>query len=241
MADDVVDEVQGVSMLTLTSAARVTETLLRSSQDRALHQAQEQREASDEARERYEAQARVAEQTYRRAAEPDFAREQTQDVVVKAWHGAQNWKDLEPERFGAYADRINDNIRTEYGVDLADTADRLGDRTMAADLGEMKIQQARGVDEDEPKLDVDQAADLEADPGVTTGMEWDSQTARDARDAQLDHPDVPDDIRAAARVVDHQRGTDPALAASAGTGPEDAKARNVSRGRGRGRVRNLGR
>ena len=240
--DDVIEELHGVTTMGMTSVARVGETLLRASQDRAARQAHELREGAEDAQRRYEAQVRTAEQFYRRTAEPAFARQEVQDVVVTAWQGAQGWKELEPDRIGPYADRLNAAIREEYGVDLADIAERLGEPALAAELGEMRIQRTRGADEDEDLGDVDDA-DRVADAGVASGMEWDSAAARRARTEQLkDDPNVPAELRQAALVVEHQKGYDPALAAAAGgTAATKTRARGPGRGRSRGRGQDVGR
>ncbi|MFY0408704.1 hypothetical protein [Solicola sp. PLA-1-18] len=236
MAEDVVDEVQGATVMTLTSAARAAEVLLRSSQDRAVRQAHQDRQASDEACRRYDAQASVAEEFYRQAADPEFVRLQTQDVVVNAWRGAQEWKDLEPQRFGPHADQITQNVWTEYGIDLDDVAARLGDRDLAAELGEMRVQRTRGVDED---LDRDDDANAQAVPGVADGMEYDTDAARRAREEQLDRSDLPAETRNAMKVADHLNGTNPALAA--GTHVREGKTKPAPRAGARIKASDLGR
>lgn len=236
--DDPMDDLQGASTMAVTSAARAAESLLRASQDRALRRGAQTRQEADDAQRRYEAQATLAEQFYRRAATTEFVRDESTESVVNAWRGAQEWSQLDPARFGPHAVAMTKTIHEVRGVDLADP-DR-GEQVLEELREQVRVQ--GGVDVELEHERQDDGVDREAVPGLAADLEYDSTEARRARAEQIEASDLAPEVKTALKVTDKQQGHDPALSAAAGTGREKAtaKSRAAARGRERGRS-NLGR
>jgi len=94
----------------MTSAAalsRLAETMIRAAQDHKMRSAQQAAQDAEEGQRRYDAQAQVAERFYRQALDQDLlttAARADQDALR---HGAQQWAELDPDRFGPYSERLN--------------------------------------------------------------------------------------------------------------------------------------
>lgn len=233
--DDPVEDLHGSLNMAMMSASRVAETLLRASQADAVRREDEARRAAEQAHQRYEAQARTAEQFYRRAATSDFVRSEPLDAVVNGWRGAQEWAQLDPERFGGHAERFTEAIRDVHGVDLGD------ERSGPAALERLReqVREQGGVDVELEQERQEDGVDREAEPGLAAGLEYDSDDARKARAEQIDRSDFHAETKAALKIADNQNGRDPAEAATAGAKKKSrAAARATSRERtpaGRGR------
>jgi hypothetical protein len=224
--DDPMDDLQRASTMAVTSAARAAESLLRASQDRALRRGAQTRQEADDAQRRYETQATVAEQFYRRAATAEFVRDESTESVVNAWRGAQEWSQLEPARFGPHAVAMTKTIHEVRGVDLADP-----------DRGEQALEELREQVRVQGGVDVqlerqDNGVDREAVPGLAADLEYDSTGARRARAEQIEASDLAPEVKTALKVTDNQRGHDPALATSKGNSRTSTpRKRNLARGR----------
>ncbi|TCI96397.1 hypothetical protein [Aeromicrobium sp. IC_218] len=225
------DDLQGASTMAVTSAARAAESLLRASQDRALRRGAQTSQEADDAQRRYETQATVAEQFYRRAATADFVRDESTESVVNAWRGAQEWSQRDPARFGPHAVAITKTILEVRGVDLADP-----------DRGEQALEELReqvrvegGVDIEHEHERQDDGVDREAVPGLAADLDYDSTDARRARAEQIEASDLAPEVKTALKITDNQQGHDPALSARAGRGREKAtdKGRAASHDRAR--------
>jgi len=226
MADeDPIDDLHGATTMAMMSAARASETLLRASQSNRSSQLEQTSRDTAAAQERYETQARVAEQFYARASTPEFARGVAADTVATAWRGAQQWRDLEEARFGPHADRMTASIREVYDLDPSDPAqlDQLSDSVRAR----------AGVDADLKEQRQDDEVDREADAGVAAGMEYDSDAARKARTEQIERSDFHPEVKTAMKVADNQNGRDPAEAASSGGRAPTERRRKRFAGRDR--------
>ncbi|WP_019146622.1 hypothetical protein [Aeromicrobium massiliense] len=225
------DDLQGASTMAVTSAARAAESLLRASQDRALRRGAQTRQEADDAQRRYETQATVAEQFYRRAATAEFVRDESTESVVNAWRGAQEWSQLDPARFGPHAAAITKTIHEVRGVDLADP-DR-GERALEELREQVRVQ--GGVDVELEHERQDDGVDREAAPGLAADLEYDSTDARRARTEQIEASDLAPEVKTALKVTDNQQGHDPALSAAAGQSQRNVieKSRAAAPGRER--------
>lgn len=223
MADeDPIDDLHGSMNMAMMSAARVSEQLLRSSQNKRSGQLEQTTQETAAADERYEAQARIAEQFYVRASSPEFVRAEESRTVVSAWRGAQQWRDLDEARFGVHADRMTSSIREVHDLDPTDP-DQLD-----------QLRRQNGVDaslEEERQAD---GVDRESEPGVSAGLEYDSEPARQARVDQINQSDFHPEVKAAMKVADNQNGRDPAEAA--GSGSRSKVGRGAKRATGRDRA-----
>ena len=207
--DDPMDDLQGASTMAVTSAARAAESLLRASQDRALRRGAQTRQEADDAQRRYETQATVAEQFYRRAAAAEFVRDESTESVVNAWRGAQEWRQLDPARFGPHAAAMTKTIHEVRGVDLADP--NRGEQALEELREQVRVQ--GGVDVELEHERQDDGIDRETVPGLAADLEYDSTEARRARAEQIEASDLAPEVKAALKVTDNQQGHDPALSA----------------------------
>jgi len=155
--------------------------LLRASQAQKASRTEEASVDIEAARQRYEAQAAVAEQFYARASTPEFARDEAAYTVATAWRGAQQWRDLDEARFGPHADRMTASIREVHARDPSDPAqlDQLSDG----------VRVRSGADADLEDQRQDDGVDREADAGVAADMEYDSGPSRHAREEQINQSD----------------------------------------------------
>lgn len=209
MADeDPIDDLQGAATMAMMGVARSSETLLRASQAQKASRTEQASADTEAAKQRYEAQAAVAEQFYAHASTPEFVREEGAATAATAWRGAQQWRDLDEARFGPHADRMTASMREVYDLDPSDSAqlDQLSDR--------VRVQ--RGSDADLAEQRQDDGVDLEADAGVAAGLEYDSGPSRQAREEQINQSDFHPEVKVAMKMADNQNGRDPAEAAGAG-------------------------
>lgn len=226
--DDPWDDMHGVSTMALTSAARVAETLLRSAQDRVRREADRDEQQAEQADRRYEAQAKVADEYYQRAATPEFVREQSPETMQTTWDGLREWEQIDPERFSPHTQPMAEAIVAVHGgaVDEVD-----------ATLETERLREAEVAHEDE--ADLEHVADLNDDQEVDldNDIEYDSDEARSRRDQQLDSSHLEPEVKTAIKIADRQNGHDPAEAAAAGATSESDGRGTGQRGRGRGRAR----
>lgn len=100
--DDPIDDLQQTFTMTATMAARFAEQILRARQDDLRQNTDEARQRVDELDRRYEAQAELAEQYYRRATTAEFVRDQSTDDVQRISEGLRQWVEVDGDRFGQY-------------------------------------------------------------------------------------------------------------------------------------------
>src|ERR1035437_9481296 len=100
MADeDVLEQARAAGLTIATGVSRLGDTFIRAAQQRAEADVRDKQLQVEEAQHRYEAQAQVAEQLYRRAADPDWMRSVDRAEALGVWEAAQLWADLDQERF----------------------------------------------------------------------------------------------------------------------------------------------
>ncbi len=74
-----------------TGVSRLGDTFIRAAQQRAEAEAGDKQLQVEDAQRRYEAQARVADELSRRAADPDWMRSVDQAEALSVWEAAQLW------------------------------------------------------------------------------------------------------------------------------------------------------
>lgn len=104
--DDVLEQARAAGLTIATGVSRLGDTFIRAAQQRAEADLRDKQAQVEDARSRYEAQARVAEELYRRAADPDWMRSVGQAEALSVWEAAQLWADLDQERFHTAADQV---------------------------------------------------------------------------------------------------------------------------------------
>jgi hypothetical protein len=142
--EDPVDELRSVGMTSAAAVSRVAETLIRSAQDQKMRATQAAQAEAEDAARRYEAQAAIAEQYYQQTNRPGWITTATGDEVARAWKGAQQWRELDPERFGPYADQLNARFMENYQVNLRGVADLTGSLDAAEELARETVGIVRG-------------------------------------------------------------------------------------------------
>lgn len=222
--DDPWDDMQGVSTMALTSAARVAETLLRASQERSRRQGDRDEQLAEQANRRYEAQARVADEFYARAATPEFVREETAATVQVTRQGIDEWQGIDSERFAPYSAHMADAIVEVHGGTIEQV-----DATLEA----LRLREDAREENRDGERHLEESADKDLDE------EYDSEDARTRRDQQLANSDLEPEVKTAIKIADRQNGHDPAEAATAGAAAqaESRAGGRPVRGRGRGRAR----
>jgi hypothetical protein len=116
--EDPVDELRSVGMTGAAAISRVAATMIRAAQDRKMRAAQDAAQQAEDGQRRYDAQAQVAERFYREAIDTDLmttSQRVDQDALRQ---GSQQWAELDPDRFGPYADRLNERFE-ELGLEEA--------------------------------------------------------------------------------------------------------------------------
>lgn len=147
--DDPIDDMQGVAMSAGTSLSRVAEIVIRHIQERRrLTKQQLESQAADfQARER--AQRELADRHFARAQAPDFLDSADPRTIARTWHAAQEWKDRDPERFGAVADALNAQFLDRFGLDLNGAVEQGADRDLVADAAETRVAKVREMEQQE--------------------------------------------------------------------------------------------
>lgn len=243
MDDDPFDDLRAVGMTAGASLSRVAETLMRHSQEQSRQRQQATQQATEEAQRRVTAQAGIAEAHFKIAADPRWADKATPSEQGQTWKAAQQWKDIDSERFGAYADQLTKNVSDRYGARVGETVDRLGvdGRDLSADLIELgarrrneagdELGQAAG-DKDEVDRKKDQAgreredrnedrdpADKDRDEDL---MQDSTEQARQAGDRSETREDRADNLDDQAAANDGDAQQDPTEA------PYDTPARRTA-------------
>lgn len=251
--EDPLDELRTVGMTGAAAVSRVAEILIRNAQDDQLRRCGDSQGAATAAQQRYEAQAQVAERLFEQAAQAQWMRDASPAEIAAAWRAARTWAEVDAERFTHHARAVNDTYRDEYGVDLADVEDRLGDRDLAVDLARGRAEAARdgGPTAPDPTEAELRAAELELS-APTAGRDaraaqaredrdgYDTAARRERDDAAMREAGVPDEAREAKQIADHLNGRHPHQGA-AGPGPKTRPGRGAGRAKARTRGTERGR
>jgi len=251
--EDPVDELRSVGMTSAAAISRVAETMIRAAQDRKMRAAQEAAQQAEDGRRRYDAQAQVADRFYREAIEKDLMTSlprADQDVLR---HGAQQWAELDPERFGPYADRLNERFE-ELDLEEARRAET-GQEQLTTDA-----EQTKAEHEDDPEKaeehrqtsegaaaradDADQEADRHgqaADELEAEEPSYDSAGRREGTAKEMTEAGVPESQREAKLTADHLNAEHPKTAARSGQGRQKTAAKGRSVEQAKKRTKTLGR
>lgn len=209
--EDPVDELRGVGMNQGAALSRVAETLIRNEQDQNMRQAEQDQREAQQLHERYEAQALAAEAQLDRGSQREWLRESDPGEVAATWRAAENWAEVERDRFGERADAVNEAYRAEYGIDLREVEETLGSREMAAEVGQARVEQVRGTDRE--------------------GAAYDTSERRAQMVAEMHQRGVPSEARDARLISDYMNGRHPHEAAGARTEPRRVGRARFLRGK----------
>lgn len=148
--DDPIHEMRAVGMTGGAALSRVAETVLRNMQERRRQQQVNSDQEVQEAYQRMQAQSAVAEQHFAAASRPDWMKNATATEQAQTWKAAQQWRQIDPDRFGPPADRLTTQVRQRYGTQLTDTIDRLGadGADISAELIELAARRRADADEE---------------------------------------------------------------------------------------------
>ncbi|KQY61441.1 hypothetical protein [Nocardioides sp. Root140] len=117
--DDPLDDMSRVGMKAGMVASRLLETAARAKQDQARQESARAEQRAGELQDRYQSEAVVAERYLAAATkDADWVSRTEADEVVGAWRTAAEWRELEPERFTAYAEVVDERLRSTYGLDM---------------------------------------------------------------------------------------------------------------------------
>lgn len=227
MDDDPINELRSVGLTAGAAISRTAETLLRNMQERARQQQATTQQPTEEAQQRITAQGKIAENHFRAAADPKWADKATPAEQGQTWKAAQQWSNIDPDRFGTYADQLTKNVRDRYGDMLGKSIDRQGPdgRDVAADLIELSARRTdeaeeeraqSGGDRDEASREQDRTArerqdrDQENDPQQAERSDTLVQESADrtdqSRDAADTHQDRADALDGEAENLTGQAG-----------------------------------
>jgi len=251
--EDPVDELRSVGMTSAAAISRVAETMIRAAQDRKMRAAQEAAQQAEDGRRRYDAQAQVAERFYREAIDKDLmttSPRADQDVLRQ---GAQQWAELDPDRFGPYADRLNARFEE---LDLEEgRREEAGQAQLTADAEQVKAERENDPEKDEEHRHASDGADARADEAsreagrhgqVADELEaeepsYDSAERREGTAKEMTEAGVPESQREAKLTADHLNAEHPKTAARGGQGRQKTAAKGRSVEQGKKRTRTIGR
>lgn len=246
--EDPVDELRSVGMTSAAAISRVAETMIRAAQDHKMRAAQQAAQEAEEGQRRYDAQAQVAERFYREAIDTDLMTTSPRVDQEALRKGAQQWAELDPDRFGPYADRLNERFAE---LDLEEArreqrtaeAERVGsERESNPDKAEERRQASEGAaaradDASQAASRHGQAADeLEAEE-----PSYDSAERREGTAREMTEAGVPESQREAKLTADHLNAEHPKTAALSGQGRQKTTAQSRSVEQAKKRTRTIGR
>lgn len=211
-ADDTVEEVQGVMMHGAAAVSRAAEVMIRSRQDQKMRQSLQTARTTEDLQRRAEAQAQAAESFFTKAADPQWVKTAAPDDVAAAWKGAQQWREIDPDRFDTHAQAVTGQVQTTYGVAPAAAGD---DLDAAASRCAERINNQR-----DPRRGEREAEDMAAREQQVANREHDAEN--DAQDTSREQdPGGPAAQDAAAHhdsATDAQQASDRHSAAADGAG-----------------------
>lgn len=220
--EDPVDELRSVGMTSGAALSRVAETLIRAAQDHKIRAAQQATQDAEEAQRRYDAQAQLAERFYREAIDKDLMTTPPRADQDALRHGARQWAEVDPGRFGPYSERLTTRFE-----ELNQEASHREEAGQEQRTGEgQKVSKAGRAD----------------DLGVE-GPGYDSAERREETGKEMKQAGVPEPQRQAKLTADHLNAQHPKTAARGGQerpktatkghSVEPARKRTKTLGRGR--------
>ncbi len=251
--EDPVDELRSVGMTSAAAVSRVAETMIRAAQDRKMRAAQEAAQQAEDGRRRYDAQAQVADRFYREAIDKDLMTSLPRVDQDAVRHGAQQWAELDPERFGPYADRLNERLE-ELDMEQG-RREEAGRQERSADVEQAKSEREDNPEQAEEHRQASEGAAARADNASQEagrhgqaadeldGEEpsYDSAERRDGTAKEMTEAGVPESQREAKLTADHLNGEHPKTAARGGQGRQKTAAKGRSVEQARKRTKSMGR
>jgi len=251
--EDPVDELRSVGMTSAAALSRVAETMIRSAQDHKMRSAQQAAQDAEEGQRRYDAQAQVAERFYRKTLDKDLMATSPRADQDALRQGAQEWAELDPDRFGPYSERLTARFeeldqeagrRHEGGEEqriateeeskarIEEDPEKAAERRQAS-----KAAAARG---DEASTEADRHANL-ADEIEAEGPAYDSTERREETTKEMKEAGVPETQREAKLTADHLNAEHPKTAAQSGQGRQKTAAKGRGVEQAKKRTKTLGR
>ncbi len=97
---DVLEHARAAGLTIATYAAKLGGTLIRPAHQPVEDDVRDKQLQAEDARHRYEAQALLADELYRRGSGPGWMRSVDQAEAVRVFEAIQPWADLDQEHFG---------------------------------------------------------------------------------------------------------------------------------------------
>jgi len=253
--EDPVDELRSVGMTGAAALSRVAETMIRSAQDHKMRAAEQAAQDAEEGQRRYDAQALVAERFYREAADTDLLAKWPGVDQVALRDGARQWAELDPDRFGPYADRLNERLE-ELGLEEARREEASREQRTANEEQATAEREADPEKADESRQASDGAQALAdeasqeasrhgqaADELEVEEPSYDSAERREGTAKEMTVAGVPESQREAKLTADHLNAEHPKTAARGAQGRQKtaAKGRNVEQAKKRTKTFDRGR
>jgi len=251
--EDPVDELRSVGMTSAAAISRVAETMIRAAQDAEMRAAQEAAQQAEDGQRRYDAQAHVAEQFYREAIDKDLITTSPRPDQDALRQGAQQWAELDPDRFGPYADRLNERFE-ELHLEQA-RRDEAGQEQLTADAEQTKADREDDPEKAEEHRQASDGAAARADDASQEAgrhgqaadeleaeePSYDSAERRDGTAKEMTEAGVPESQREAKLTADHLNAEHPKTAARSGQGRQKTTAKSRSVEQAKKRTKTLGR
>ncbi len=251
--EDPVDELRSVGMTGAAAISRVAETMIRAAQDAKMRAAQEAAQQAEDGRRRYDAQAQVADRFYREAIDTDLMTTSQRVDQVALRQGAQQWAELDPDRFGPCADRLNERFE-ELGLEEA-RREEAGQEQRTAGEEQAKAERENDPEKAEEHREASDGATARADDAsqeadrheqVADELEaeepaYDSADRREGTAKEMKEAGVPETQREAKLTADHLNSEHPRTAARGGQGRQKTAAKGRSVEQAKKRTRTIGR
>lgn len=253
--EDPVDELRSVGMTSAAALSRVAETMIRAAQDHKMRSAQQAAHDAQEGQRRYDAQAQVAERFYRETLDKDLMATSPRADQDALRQGAQEWADLDPDRFGPYSERLTarfEELDQEAGRrQVAGHEQRIAEEQKGKARHQENPETAKEHRQDPGDADArgDDATNeadrhgQAADEIDAEGLGYDSAKRREQTAQEMKEAGVPEPQRDAKLTADHLNAEHPKTAArdgqgrtktaAKGRGSEQAKKRTKTLGKGR--------
>lgn len=152
MEDDPLHESRAVAMTMGAALSRAAETTMRTMQEQRRQEQFRSQQAAEEMRERLAAQARTAEGQFRAAVDPSWVSKTKAAEHVDTLKAMQVWRDVDPQRFGTYAEQMENRLAAHYSSDVVADIRSLvavGDRDRAVSVLEDAAEEVRDRADDE--------------------------------------------------------------------------------------------
>ncbi len=253
--EDPVDELRSVGMTSAAALSRVVETMIRAAQDHKMRAAQQAAQDAEQGQRRYDAQAQSAERFYREAIDKDLMTTSPRADQDALRQGAQQWAELNPDRFGPYADRLNERLE-ELGLEEA-RRDEASRHQLTANEEQARAEHQPDPEKAEERRQGSEGAAARADAASQEAdrhghaadqleveePSYDSAERRERTAKEMREASVPQAQREAKLTADHLNAEHPKTAARGGQGrqktavkgrgADQAKKRSKTLGRGR--------